>query len=350
MIVWKRNSRMLTVFSVSFFSVLKVFLICLAGIWLAQRGLMSAPFRRSLSLVVMTLMLPCLLITKLSQNVNLENLVKWIGVPCAALAFIVTGFLISWVVIAVCRPPRRHWRIIQTSMAFGNSGYIPYPLVAAIAATAPLFSNDPSAGERGVAYVSLYLVCMSPTLWGVGYPYLAHKPWSHLRWDQILSPPIISAIAGIVIGITPPLRQLLVERTGSLRILFDTAELAGQATIPCALLVLGANLADNPSSREFTPLSAILAVAWGRLILMPLAGMLIALGFWRSGLLPRDPMCLLVLLIECTAPSATNLILMCQSHNQGESVMSRILVTTYILAVPTMTVFVALYLWLIQRV
>jgi len=341
---------MLTIFSVSFFSVLKVFLVCLAGTWLAKRGLMGAPFRRSLSMVVLNLMLPCLLVSKLSTSVSAENLLQWAGLPFAALIYILLGFGIGFVVMWVCRPPPELQRIVKTALAFGNSGYIPYPLIMAIAATAPFFKDDPGAADRGIAYISVYLVGMSPCLWGIGYPYLAHQPLRRLKWNQILSPPVLSVLVGITLGLVPFLRQLLVECNGSLRIIMDAADLIGEGAIPCALLVLGANLADPPkSSHGSTPLRALLAVSWGRLVLMPLAGCLVALGFWRYGLIPHDPICLLVLLLEASVPPATNLIIMCQSHNRGEAAMSRILVTTYMLAVPSLTLFVSLYLWIIQN-
>ncbi len=342
---------MLTIFAVSFFSVLKIFLVCLAGTWLARRGLMNAAFRRSLSLAVMTLMLPCLLVTKLSASIDAENLLQWAGIPFCSFVYVLLGFAVGFVALAIVRPPKELSRVMMTTMAFGNSGFIPYPLIMAIAATAPFFRNDPGAADRGVAYVSVYLVGFSPCLWAIGYPYLAHKPWRELKWNQILSPPVLSVIAGIALGLIPPLRRLFVEPDGPLRILLDAGSLIGQAAIPCALLVLGANLADTPKAEhEFTPLSVLLTVAWGRLVLMPLIGCVVALGFWRLGLVPRDPVCLLVLLIETAVPPATNLIIMCQSHNRGEAAMSRVFVTTYVLAVPTLTFFVSVYLWIIETV
>ena len=90
-------------------------------------------------------------------------------------------------------------------------------------------------------------------------------------------------------------------------------------------------------------------MAWGRLILLPLIGCLVTLGLWHWGVIPRDPMLALVLMIEASVPSATNLVVMCQLHGRGEAVISRILVSSYLLAVPLMTAFVALFLWIAER-
>jgi predicted permease len=186
-------------------------------------------------------------------------------------------------------------------------------------------------------------------MWGIGYPFLTGKPLRTLRWSQIISPPFLSSLTGILIGCTPFLRNLLVAPNGALRVLFDTAELIGSAAIPCALLILGANLADRPQGQDRAAASTIAAVAWGRLILLPLLGCLVTLGLWHWGVIPRDPMLALVLLVEASVPSATNLVVMCQLHGRGEATMSRILVASYLLAVLTMTAFVGFFLWIAAR-
>lgn len=340
---------MLAIFSTSFFCVLRVFLICLAGVWLVRAGVLTADFRRGLSKLVTVLMLPCLLVTKIGGGVDAESLRRLLLLPGTALVYIACGWIIGGLLVLIMRPPEQHRRLVLASCAFGNSGYIPYPLVTAIAATAPLFANDPEAGSRGMVYISIYLVAMSPCLWGIGFPFLSGQSMRSLRWSQIVSPPFFASLTGLAIGCVPFLRNLLVEPGGTLRVLFDTGEMLGSPAIPCALLVLGANLADRPKAHERTAASTVLAVAWGRLVLMPLIGCLITIGMWRLGWLFNDPMLALVLMIEASVPSATNLVLMCQTHGRGEAAISRILVASYLLAVPSMTAFVALFLWIAGR-
>jgi len=341
---------MFTLFTASFLAVLKIVLVCAAGTWLAWRGIMTAEFRSSLSRVILLLMLPCLLVSKLSVNVNLANLMRWGILPALALVFIVTGMLLGKLLVWACRPPEELRRVLTAATAFGNSGYVPYPLVMALAASAPLFANDPGAADRGIAYISVYLVCMSPCLWGIGFPYLAHKPLGHLKREQLLSPPVISVITAIVLGMTPPLRRLLIEADAPLRIIMDTAELIGMGAIPCALLILGANLATSGSREAQVPPRLILAVAVSRLVILPLVGCGLVMSLLKLGVIPRDPMCALVLMIQASVPPATNLIVMCQVHNRGEAAMSRILVWCYIACIPTLTVFVAIFLWLVSNI
>jgi len=306
-------------------------------------------FCRALSRLILHLMLPCLLITKLSESAGGGNLARWALLPLSALLYVGLGFAVGMLVVWVARPPVAVRRLVTAASAFGNSGYIPYPLVTAIAATAPLFAADPGAGDRGVAYISVYLLCMSPCLWGIGYPYLAHQPLSALRREHFLSPPIIAALIGVTVGVIPALQALFVAHGAPLRVLIDAASVIGDGVIPCALLVLGANLADTPSGSGDLPLRTYVGVACGRLLLMPLIGVLYVLALNHFGLLPEDPMFAFVLMIEAAVPAATNLMVMCQVHGRNETAMAWVLVVNNLLAIVSLSLFGGFFLWLLPR-
>ena len=322
-----------------------VLLMGAAGLWLARRGIMDQAFRRGLSHLLMVLLLPCLLLSKLSASVDVAHLTQWAVVPLMALLYIAAGMLCGWLVVLVTRPPPELRRVVVAATAFGNSGYVPIPLVMALASTAPLFANDPGASGRGVAYVSLYLVCMSPCLWAIAYPYLSHQPVRSMRLTELISPPVIAGFAGILLGACPTLRHLVVDKGAPLRVFMDTADIIGQAAIPCALLVLGANLAEAPPADGAVNARTILSIGVARSVVLPLLGFAVVPALRAAGAIPADPMCSLVLMIEAGVPSATNLMIMCQVHKRGEVAMSRILVWQYVLAVPALTILVALFLW-----
>lgn len=340
---------MFTVLRVSFGAVLRVVLICLAGTWLARRGVLDRAFCRSLSRLILHLMLPCLLVSKLSQSASGSNLAQWALLPLSALVYVAVGFGAGAVLVRLLRPPPELRRVATAAVAFGNSGYIPYPLVTALAATAPLFAADPGAGDRGVAYISVYLLCMSPCLWGIGYPYLSQQPLSALRREHFLSPPVLSAAAGLALGVIPPLRALFVAQGAPLRVVLDAADVVGTGVIPCALIVLGANLARPPGDGGELPLGACLGVVCGRLLLMPVLGSLYVLLLNHFGALPEDPMFRLVLLIESAVPAATNLMVMSQVHGRSESAMAWVLVVNNVAAIATLSLFGGVFLWLVPR-
>lgn len=335
------------IFNASFLAVMKIFLVAAAGAWLTRHGVMTRELRRGLSRIVLLVMLPCLLVSKLSASIDLANLVSWSVLPAAALLYTSVGMFLGEAAQRLSGTPPHLRRIVRAATAFGNSGYLPFPLVVSIAATVPMFRDDPGAADRGIAYISVYLVCYTPVLWGLCFPYLAHEPLGHLKWRQLLSPPVLSVAAGIVLGVVSPLRALFVAADAPFRVILDAAELAGAGVIPCALLILGANLADADAHKETLGLRAVAAVGVGRFLILPAVacGLVVLLRRWQ--LIPADPMFALVLLIEASTPAATNLIVMCQVHHRGEGAMSNLLFWNYMIAIPALTVLIAVFLGLV---
>ena len=94
-------------------AVANVALVAGAGAWLGRRGILNDAANNTLSRLVFSLMLPCLLFTKISASLTLESVrVMWI-LPVLALLHVVMGFglgkVVAWlglalslVVIAAC--------------------------------------------------------------------------------------------------------------------------------------------------------------------------------------------------------------------------------------------------------
>ena len=114
------------------------------------------------------------------------------------------------------------------------------------------------------------------------------------------------------------------------------------------MLVLGATLAQRLPAGESVPLRVFSVVALGKLVLMPVLGFFFTMALWRGGLIPDDPVCVLVLMLEAAVPPANNLIIMCQMHQRGEAVMARVLLVMYCLAVPSLTIAMMCFLKVIS--
>lgn len=328
----------------SLHSVLKLVLIALLGVWLGRTGLLAREIRQALSKIIMRVMLPSLLIVSLGKNASVANLGKWSVLLAAGALYVVFGFCIAWLTCHILRLPKEIRRIIGAANAFGNSSYLPLPLLATVCASAPLLAGDSGAGERSFAYVSIYLLCHSPLLWLVGFPYLSGSSWRDLKWRQIVSPPLIASFAGLLIGAVPFLNHLLFGANAPFRVLIDSCDMISKAVFPCALLVLGANLSEKIPAGETLPVRAFAGLTIGRLVVMPMLGFGFTYFVWRMGWVPKDPVFLLVLMIEASVPSATNLVIMTQIHKHGEAAMARLLLCLYCCAVPLLTLAMMFFL------
>lgn len=322
-------------------AVVKVVLVCAGGAWLGRRGILDAVATRRLSQVIFHLLLPCLLVSKISGAITWDEVrVLWI-LPVMALFYVSLGFVLGQFGCRLLRPPAELLRPAVAAVAFPNSGYLPMTILTAMATTVPQLSAIDGAGDRAIALISIYLVGFTFCLWGLGFPYLSQQ--RGVRWDKMLSPPLLAMFVGLLIGLTP-LRGLLHGAEAPLAVLGGALEMLGMATLPCAMLVLGGNLAHGPS-RDLVPVRVTAGVVVLRLLLMPLLGLGLVLGLLRLGLLPREPLLLLVLLMESAAPSANNLVVISEIHGHGEKAIATILFWSYLLGILSLTLYGSVFVY-----
>lgn len=127
-----------------------------------------------------------------------------------------------------------------------------------------------------------------------------------LKIRQILQPPIIASILGIVIGVVPFLKSLIFTDDAPLFFITDSCLILGEAMIPCILLALGGNLIDGPGvGSKRLGLRTTAAIVFGRLVLVPPAGLGIVTLADRFGFLPKgDKMFKFVLLLQHSMPTS----------------------------------------------
>ena len=332
----------------SILSVLKLVLVVLIGVWLGRKGLLDKPTRQHFSKILMLVMLPSLLIVSLGRNAQLHNLGQWWVLIVAAGLYVLFGFAVSELVFKMLRLPNHLRHNFCAATAFGNSSYLPLPLMMTITASAPIFLNDATAGERSFAYISVYLLCHSPLLWLIGFPYLSGKSIKELKWNQIVSPPLVASAIGLLLGATPWLNRLFFSAGAPLAILVSTMDMIGKAIFPLALMLLGANLSEKLPEGDSMPIRSFVSLTICRLLILPAFGFATAWLAWRFGLGPQDPLFYLVIMTESAVPAATNLIVMTQVHHKGEASMARFLLCEYCLSIPLLTLTMTFFLYIIQ--
>ena len=110
--------------------------------------------------------------------------------------------------------------------------------------------------------------------------------------------------------------------------------------------MLGANLSlYRLESTELSMKSLIFTSAF-RMIIYPLIGIAIVFGSKLGGLI-IDPMMEFVLLLMYATPPANQLLVMAQIHKNLEADFSKALLITYLASILTLTMYTALFLYLI---
>lgn len=323
--------------------VLTLLLASGCGIILVRKNILHEQALKDMSRILVYLVLPCLLFSKMIAAVSVEALGRLWIFPFAALLNVAAGLALGWIISRVCRQPELS-RGLMAGMAFGNSGYVPLAIVAALAYQSPELFGGSDVLAEGITYISLYLVVFSPLMWLVGYPVLTHRPLRGLTFQQVIPPPVFAALLAIILGLIPFTKNLFVGPEAPLKMVHQATAILGQATVPCALLILGGNLAKGTHSEIIRPYT-VAGFSAGRFIIMPLIA-LAAMLLLRSAGCVTTAMMAFILVLEGCVPPGMNLVVMCQLQERNREFMATLMFWTYLLAIPAL----AVWLYIILRV
>ena len=327
--------------------MLKLVLLCLAGVILVRLRIIPTEFLKPLSRVTITLFLPCLLITKIGQNFSIEQLSRWWIIPVSALLYFAVGSLLGILTRPLFCSRKEFGRFYVVSCSQSNAGYLPMMLIVTICQLTPELKDVPNSGDIGIACVALYLFAFIPTLWGWAFPYVSGHKFELRQIHKILNPPMVAAMTGAVIGLLPSIKGLFWAKGGApLSVVADSAEMISECTIPCAMIILGGNLSKGPD-RGAMDVKTVAGVSLCRLLLMPLFGLVYVLTIMHLEIGSNDPIVLLVILIAPGAPPALNLIVMSQTIGRHEKSVASLLFWAYLFSLVTLTIFVTIALYIV---
>ncbi|OAX39401.1 auxin efflux carrier [Rhizopogon vinicolor AM-OR11-026] len=183
--------------------------------------------------------------------------------------------------------------------------------------------------------------------------------------QSFMSPPSLSIIISFIISVIPPLKALFVtgvpgthihlapDGQPPLAFIMNTAAFIGAASVPMGLITLGSALArlNLPRNQwKSLPLCAIGSLALGRLIVMPVLGVLICQGLAHIGLIdPSNNVLRFVCIFMSCLPSATTQVFLTQVYSGTGNAehLSAFLIPQYIIMFVSMTATTAFTLHLL---
>ncbi|XP_030975337.1 protein PIN-LIKES 7-like [Quercus lobata] len=169
----------------------------------------------------------------------------------------------------------------------------------------------------------------------------------HQILEELLAPPTLGAIVGLIFGAITWLRNLIIGSAAPLRVIQDSIQLLGDGTIPCITLILGGNLTQGLRSSRMKP-SVIIGVLLVRYVLLPAIGIWVVKAAATLGFLPSDPLYRFVLMIQFTLPPAMNIGTMTQLFDVAQEECSILFLWTYLVAALALTVWSTIYMWILS--
>ena len=296
--------------------IVKLFLILLMGWGIVKAKLLRPEDSRSLSVVMVYLLTPCVIIDAFQVDYTpqvMQGLLYAFAIAAGAhiLFLLVTRLL--------CRPLRLVV-IERATVMYTNAGILVIPLVNAL------------LGEEYVIYSCAFIVIQQVLIWTHCRSLLCGAAASD--WRKIVFNVNILAIAvGFALFLLRvPLPGLVEETLGTMGDMFG----------PLGMLLAGMVIADTPLRTLFTSARSYLAAAL-RLLVCPLIIVLLFRVLGTAGWIPDGKNILLTVYLACITPACATVTSLAQLYDRDAAHSSALYVLTTLLSIITMPVMVGVF-------
>ena len=288
-----------------------LFIGILAGFVCRKGKVLSEEGTATVSNIVVKIILPFYLfgaILNSGSAVDPKGVLVTLGLSSGM--FLLSG-LVAMVVVPLLKPPADDRGVYLFETMCGNVTYIGIPVCAAV------------LGGNAAFYASLLNIPYNLLCFSLGIWLLAGK----LPLKKILNPAFLSGVAAAI---------LYLLRVPVPSVLLDGCAFIGQATSPCAMLVIGSVLGSIPFKEIFTEWRAIPYV----LIRLVGLGALMAL---LLSFLDVDPVLKGVLILMASMPAATNSTMLCTIYGGNRALSAKLIFLSTALSIVTIPLWAAVY-------
>jgi predicted permease len=311
-----------------FQAVLAVFAVVTVGGVLRRANWLTEATDRSLMRIIIRVMLPCLVLSTMLKEDLLATPSNLLWPPLVGMATVLLGFAVAWLLAS----PLRRWLHLDSRAAVAtfvlgvgvyNYGYVPIPLVQS------LYPDD--AGTLSVLFI--HNVGVEVIFYGVGIALLAGltQGW----WKKLINPPLVAvaiAIALNLVGLREHMPTFLMKTLATL----------GAATVPMALLLIGATIAD-----QFRDAKGGLGLRMSAAAVLLRLGVLPALFLLIARYLPCSVELKRVIIVQAAMPCAIFPIVLAKHYGGVPAVAVRIMLATSLLGLLTIPLWLAVGKWFV---
>jgi predicted permease len=294
----------------------KFFFIMAMGFVLVKTRLMKVEESKSLSMVVIYLIMPCVIINafQVEYTQSIRN-----GLVLALVAAV----LIHVVLIILAKVLERIFHldaVEKASIMYSNSGNLIIPIVTSV------------LGKEWVIYSSAFLSVQIILLWSHGRMVLCEERKIDFK-KILLNINMITIFLGIL---------LFVTRIQLPDIITETMESVSVMIGPTSMVVTGM-LIGNMRFKQVFAYKRIYLITFLKMIVCPIIILLLLKYGGMVNILPDGKMILLISLLATITPSASAVTQMAQIYEKNAEYASVINVVTTIFCIITMPIMVWLY-------
>lgn len=293
------------------------FLMMACGFLVVKRGLIDAKSSRTLSVICIYIIMPCVMIN--AFQIEYSKSIRDGFLLAVAAAVLIHIFLL--VFVRIIGKPLKLSVVEKASIIYSNSGNLVIPMVMVV------------LGEKWVIYASAFLSVQMILMWTHGESLMEAK--AGVNWKKILCN--INLIA-IIIGII-----LFFARIRLPVVIGNTMSQISATLGPVCMIMLGMTMTEV-NWKEIFSHSRIYLITALKMIVTPLFVLLLLKYSPLASMVKDGQTILLISLMAVITPSATTVVQLAQLYGEEPVYASTINVMTTIVSIVTMPLMVMLYL------
>jgi len=300
--------------------IIKLFIILLLGFLLVKFGLLKASDSKSVSVILVYLILPCMIINAFQIDCTPQVRAGLIFTIAASIAV----HVIFIAATALLKRPLRLDTIEQLTVIYTNGGILVIPLVQAM------------LGNDYVIYSCSFIVIQIILLW----THCKQKLCSGQKIDLksiFLNVNMIAIYVGIVLFFT----QIQLPD-----VIGGTVDMLANMVGPMGMLLAGMAISEVPLKHVFMTGRNYLVVLL-RLIVYPLIVLAAFKLSGAAGMLPDGKNILMIVYLACITPACATVTSMAQLYDRDAAESSMFYVLTTVCSIVSMPVMIFMYTMII---
>ncbi len=308
-------------FAGMFTAVMKIFIIIIAGGVLIRKNIIKQEYIKGLSEVTVKILLPSLIFSKITTTFDPVNTTDWWLLPILGIA----TPIIFLGVIALFYLRKIKENISKFPLAsFQNAGYLVLPIGQIL---------YPNQYDKFALFVFLYVLGFNFVLWSVAKILITNTgEIEKFNYKSLITPPLIANIVSLLL-VFLKLNVFIPE------IIAEPIDMLGTATVPVAMLILGATL-GSISFKKIPKISDLLKITLVKFVIFPTIVIFILL---QTSIPHSNPLLADFLVIESSAAPAANLIVMVRKYGGNAQQTGSIMFVMYFLAIFVMPLTIAVW-------
>ena len=292
-----------------------LFIVMALGYAANKFKILTGESNKLLSKLVLNIAMPCTILNSvLSGEATVSGRDAAVFMLMAVIAFALF-FLVAAPLPQLLRTDRNDRGLYRFMVAFGNVGFMGFPIIQSIFGTGAVF------------YVTIFNIVFSVLCFSIGIIMVSGKSG---KFNPMLfvNPTMVASFLTVILFYTKPTIPSVITQT---------VDLLGQLTTPSAMLVIGSTLAAISFKEVFGefriyPLAAI------KLLVIPV------LTFLLLRLFVTDTLTIGVITVLAAMPTASNATMLSMVYGGNENLASKGIFLTTLLSVATIPFVIYLLL------